>query len=228
MTVDEEDKMLDSLYGDKLENSDPLMVEARERYKTQSLEAFFDFLNDLYGPNEGEPDGQQVVAEEMAKPWKDVERDLASENQQLQRINHLFKLYYFRTFPRDLHGWKNSVWKQRQSVPKIKSNKGKDVYPTFAQIYDAVFGCVEDIFENLLDVFISNVNDNNGNQGYKYLPHITVINRDDVLAFVKGYHEWLAEKLTFGFKVSFNDASRQIDNLWDTHPYSYFNGYKHK
>jgi hypothetical protein len=192
---------------------------------TQAIESWFTELDSLFG--DFIADGDLTVEEyvptikalslEMAAPWSKIEKTL--EHGTDERHWHLLKLYYFRKYTRYLHGWKNTVFNSCFAVVKKKNNKGKDRFPSEPEIYQVVFGHLEDVFQDRVSVYVSAFNDKT-NPSYVELAKVVRDNAKDVLEYMKEYHHWLALNLAIRGQVESEDVSREVDRLLKAHPYT--------
>lgn len=84
---------------------------------------------------------------------QDVFSKLADKSETL--IDHLIKVFLYPNAFEVSH-WKQEVWTTLNRVPKLKSN---NKFPTYQQIMKSIWNSYEDIIPNLVDLWISEINE---------------------------------------------------------------------
>lgn len=119
-------------------------------------------------------------------------------------IEHLFKIYFLRDLRRyDVNHWMDEIYNFYNRIRKLK---GTNKYPKSNFIYYYIFGGIEDIFDNIFENEISNIE-------YKYKVDIINPNKVDIFYFVKDYVEWLSYKLSNDGRVSISDVHDKLKEL---------------
>jgi len=165
-------------------------------------------INETTHPDDWINESAESILNEMSAPEPVVRQHLTRFDDTL--FEHLMKLFYFRD-PQYFNGWANSVYKSAIYVKKIKILKGKDKYPSYSQIYEWMWGEVEDCFHARHSGLLKDFNDKN-NPNYKYLPRVRV-NEANVLLFIRAYHDWLAKELSAKGQVTYRGVCAVLKRL---------------
>jgi hypothetical protein len=155
--------------------------------------------------------------QEMASSPEKAEKILTQYNG--TTLEHLLKLFYFRTFSDYFHNWANAVYKSAYYVPKLNSPpRLKNKLPPVEMIYEWMWSVWDGSFENYHNGFLKDVNDKS-NPDYQYLPYIH--EGGDIQGaegFAKDYHLWLARELSKKGRVSLTDVQNEIKLLFRKYP----------
>lgn len=145
---------------------------------------------------------------EMARSLKDIKQDLC--NTRVLRIEHLFKLFYYRGQPfyyQNREGWLASA---RKGLINIGRDKKTNKYPKADELFEAVWTEYEDSFEDLHDTLIDDLN----REGkMKYFTPITEICYKEIFNFCKEYSYWFCDRLSQKGSVSMNEVEEEIETL---------------
>lgn len=93
---------------------------------------------------------------EMAEKKRYILQDMRSSRDKY--IEHLIKLFLWRDENWSTE-WKQEIYGFYKSVPKMKENKKK--YPDEKDMYEAIFGGVEDVFDERLSWLVEEIETNN-------------------------------------------------------------------
>jgi hypothetical protein len=136
---------------------------------------------------------------EMAYPLEVIKIKLLQYDD--ARLEHLLKLYYFRSFKQYLYTWISTVYKC--TIRTYKDSKTNNL-PTKDEIYTTLWKNAKDIYKEHHDCYVKNFN---------YYNDLSQINHPDVegsMVFCEEYFKWLSEKLSEKGSVDIEEVEEEL------------------
>lgn len=140
--------------------------------------------------------------------FADHKKDILTELRSLRKkyLDHLIKIFYWKDTQYYAH-WCREVYSFYSKISKTKETKK---YPRADEIYAAIFGGYEDVFDDHLYNTVDFLNyDHDG------LPQIDLndLHTDELHKFIRNYSIWLSDRLSKYGEVSHKDVRQEIDML---------------
>lgn len=139
---------------------------------------------------------------EMALSWSDIVGLLGAEKE--VRDEHMSKLFYYRKHPlysNDFLEWATSARKGLEKVAKLKNT---NKFPSYAKLYEILWGGWEDVFQGHHSATIREVNQKYPNYG------VIVPDFDGMKQFMTGYYTWVSSELS---KEGHTDNHKSVEKI---------------
>jgi hypothetical protein len=120
------------------------------------------------------------------------------------RLEHLLKLYYFRSFKQYLHTWISTVYKC--TIRTYKDNT-TNKWPTQDELYKTLWEDEKDAYKEHHDGYIETF------ASYKKLPKIEKSDVEGSLLFCEEYFKWLAKILSEKGNVTIKEVEEKLLSL---------------
>lgn len=142
---------------------------------------------------------------EFAKSRKDILRDLQDKSKEY--LNHLILIFLTKK-SNDFNHWTHEV---RDFYPEISKLKGSNKYPQEKDIYNNIFGNVEDIWDN---IWITSIEYLDYKEKDYHIKDIIENGSKDMSerchTFIKNYTRWLAHELSTKGYVLYKEVEDKI------------------